>query len=394
MELARKQAWYRSVALAKQRRDLLCWMLGTIFNTLQNASNEGGLFAFVPEFYMNIIPILLDTVMDFSFHDLNIQNDLSDTTETIGLAAEFLSSQASNPRLVLASCKDALLQALGTLMCHEAGILALEQCPMASKAALIHALLRPYQNRAWGQSNWLLLRFWLGDGFAYRNARPPTVWQNGSKTSTPGLVRSRGKHGSHAGLLYHIAPPCPSKHFQHLISQILLNDETFATTLVNSILSQLNWAFSEFILLLQEIQNGAHDLSTYTPQGTQQSKICAMCFDLTVSLLRVLEMLISIVPAVFIDINRASSETLLCRVCQLLGQVLSRIAVPTGCFKFVIDMCLPDLSTVIHFPMISATIAVLLALLREELLPICDANKVLRRGFSQCRPRHMEFPIE
>lgn len=119
-----------------------------------------------------------------------------------------------------------------------------------------------------------------------------------------------------------------------------------------------------------------------------------MCFDLTVSLLRVLEMLISIVPAVFIDINRASSETLLCRVCQLLGQVLSRIAVPTGCFKFVIDMCLPDLSTVIHFPMISATIAVLLALLREELLPICDANKVLRRGFSQCRPRHMEFPIE
>lgn len=76
---------------------------------------------------MNIIPILLDTVMDFSFHDLSIQNDLSDTADTICLAAEFLSSQASNPRVVLASCKDALLQALGTLTCHEAGILALEQ---------------------------------------------------------------------------------------------------------------------------------------------------------------------------------------------------------------------------------------------------------------------------
>lgn len=76
MELARKQAWYRSVALAEQRRDLLCWMLGTIFNTLKDASHEGGLFAFVPEFYMNVIPILLDTVMDFSFHDMNIQNDL------------------------------------------------------------------------------------------------------------------------------------------------------------------------------------------------------------------------------------------------------------------------------------------------------------------------------
>lgn len=43
----------------------------------QEASEEGDLFAFVPEFYINILPILLDTVMDFSFHDLNLQNDLS-----------------------------------------------------------------------------------------------------------------------------------------------------------------------------------------------------------------------------------------------------------------------------------------------------------------------------
>lgn len=44
---------------------------------LQEASGEDNLFAFVPEFYVNILPILLDTVMDFSFHDLNVQNDLS-----------------------------------------------------------------------------------------------------------------------------------------------------------------------------------------------------------------------------------------------------------------------------------------------------------------------------
>lgn len=43
----------------------------------QEASEEGDLFAFVPEFYINILPILLDTIMDFSFHDLNVQNDLS-----------------------------------------------------------------------------------------------------------------------------------------------------------------------------------------------------------------------------------------------------------------------------------------------------------------------------
>lgn len=249
---------------------------------------------------------------------------------------------------------------------------------MSSKAALIHALMRPYQNRAWGQSNWLLLRFWMGDGFAYRDARPPSVWQDGSKPPTLGLARSRGKQGSHAGLLHHIAPPYPSKHFQQLISQILLDDEPFATTLVNSILSQLNWAFSEFILLLQEIQNGAQrqEQQSITVQESRQSKICSMCFDLTVSLLRVLEMLISIAPQVFTDANRANSEILLSRVCQLLSQVLSRVTVPPGCFQFVVDMCLPDLSTVIHFPIISATIAVLLALLKDELMPKCDVNKV------------------
>lgn len=226
----------------------------------------------------------------------------------------------------------------------------------------------------------LLLRFWLGDGFAYRDARPPSAWQDGTKPMTLGLSRSRGKHNTPSGLLHHIAPPCPSKHFQQLISQLLLNDEPFATILVNSILSQLNWAFSEFILLLQEIQNGAQrqDQQHVTIQETRQSKICSMCFDLTVSLLRVLEMLISIAPQVFVDMERANSDSLLNRVCQLISQVLSRVTVPPGCFQFVVDLCLPDMQHVIHFPIISAALAVLLALLKDELTPQCELHKVNR----------------
>lgn len=34
MELARKQVWYRSVALGSRRRELLSWMLHTIFLSL------------------------------------------------------------------------------------------------------------------------------------------------------------------------------------------------------------------------------------------------------------------------------------------------------------------------------------------------------------------------
>lgn len=38
MELARKQIWYRSVALGARRRGLLSWMLQSIFESLNVSS--------------------------------------------------------------------------------------------------------------------------------------------------------------------------------------------------------------------------------------------------------------------------------------------------------------------------------------------------------------------
>lgn len=330
--------------------------------------------------------------MDFSFHDLQQQNDLSgiffilqnkwltcrsfltfiffnsstDYSEIIQSAADFLSSKASDARVVLATCKDALLQALGSLTCHEAGIKSLENCSTNDQKILISSLMTPYQGRSWGQSNWILLRFWLGDGFAYRDLRPTNIWQNGSKLPSLGLFRSRGK--THTGLLHHIAPANPSSYFQNFIAQVLIEDEPFSTTLINSILSQLNWAFSEFVLLLQEIQNGAQRQDAQHPvHESRQLKICAMCFELTVSLMRTMEMLISIAPAVFTDTERPNSVTLLNRICQLLSQVMSRVTIPPGCFQFVIDLCLPELSGVTHFAIVSVTIGILLALLKSDL---------------------------
>lgn len=197
--------------------------------------------------------MLLDTVLDFSFHDFKRQQNISSSNQVVLLAADFLGAHSADNRVILASCKDALLQAIGTLICHEGGIRALEKTTSESQLALVKAILRPYENRAWGQSNWLLLRFWLGEGYGYRESRPPCIWQGGNDTKYFGLDRSRGKNGSHTGLLHHIAPPTPSAHFQSLISRMLIDDEPFCTALLNSILSQLNWAFSEFILLLQEV---------------------------------------------------------------------------------------------------------------------------------------------
>lgn len=378
MELARKQAWYRSVALGDQRRNLLCWLLQSIFKSLQVASTQKKMFSFVPEVYVNVLPILLDTVLDFSFHDMSSQYDLSESKDLVVAGAEFLGEHSADSRVVLASCKDALLQALGTLICHEEGIRALELCTESSQLCMVRSLLRPYENRAWGQSNWLLLRFWLGQGYAFREARPPSIWQGGNKPISLGLHRSRGKHGSHTGLLHHIAPACPSQHFQNLISNLLINDEPYSTVFVNSVLSQLNWAFSEFILLLQEIQNVSHRQEQNIVVESRQLKICAMCFELTVSLMRALEMIITIAPEIFQDTSRSNSDLLLGRICQLVSQVLSRVTIPPGCFQHVLDLCLPDLSCVNHFSIISAAIGILLALMQNEMIHEDRITKVPR----------------
>lgn len=50
---------------------------------------------------------------------------------------------------------------------------------------------------------------------------------------------------------------------------------------------------------------------------TRQLKVCATCFDLSVSLLRVLEMTITLVPEVFLDAAQPTSEMLLQRLAQV-----------------------------------------------------------------------------
>ncbi|KAH8236558.1 hypothetical protein KR026_005614 [Drosophila bipectinata] len=366
ISLARKQVWLRGVALNGHRRFLLIWLLERMLRTLTTASSTGSLFSFVPEVYVNTLPILLDAVMDFSHHDLRAQFEGSDAECAVNAAAEFLGLHSADPRIVLASCKDSLLQALGTLTCHKSGVRALERTSKRSQTSLVRALLRPYENRAWGQSNWLLLRFWMGEGYAYKDSRQPFVWQGGSLPLHQGLCRSRSRNETHTGLLHNVAPANPSKHFQRLIGSKLMEDEPFATAFLNSVLSQLNWAFSEFILLLQEIQNTAQrqENTLFEPK---QLKICSMCFELTVSLMRCLELIISVAPEILTDASRPNSDLLLNRICQLISQVLSRVTVPPGCFQFVVDMCSADLNAVTHYPIITAALGILLALMQEEM---------------------------
>lgn len=74
---------------------------------------------------------------------------------------------------------------------------------------MVRSLLRPYENRAWAQSNWLLVRFWQGRGFAFREARAPEGFlapvprPNPTMSDTGLLHRYCGKKGDNSSHNYY-----------------------------------------------------------------------------------------------------------------------------------------------------------------------------------------------
>lgn len=115
--------------------------------------------------------------------------------------------------------------------------------------------------------------------------------------------------------------------------------------------------------MLQEIQQATHRMETVL--DSRQLRTCAVCFDLTVGLMRVLEMVATTAPEVFTDWKRQSAELHIARLFQLLTQVLNRVTASSNLFENVTRLHLPGLETVDRFPILGAVTGILLTLLME-----------------------------
>jgi len=51
-----------------------------------------------------------------------------------------------------------------------------------------------------------------------------------------------------------VVEPCPSAVFQNHLREYLESDPQAASKLIDTMLNQLNWAFSEFVRVLQEVE--------------------------------------------------------------------------------------------------------------------------------------------
>ncbi|KAG7493787.1 E3 ubiquitin-protein ligase RNF123 isoform X1 [Solea senegalensis] len=343
--LSRRLAWINATIYSKEKMLDVYWLLCVCIRTIEHADNTGSLFAFTPEFYLNVAMNAYSALKNY-FSPAHSMEELPGYEETLTRLAAILAKHFADPRIVGTDFKDSLMQALASYVCYPQSLRAVERIPEEQRVAMMRNLLAPYEQRPWAQTNWILVRLWRGCGFGYRYTRLPHLLKTKPEdVNLPSLQK-----------------PCPSVLLQRHMAELLSTDKDMAASFLNSVLNQLNWAFSEFIGMIQEIQQAA-ERPERNFVNARQLKVCATCFDLSVSLLRVLEMTVTLVPEIFLDWSRPSAELLLRRLAQLLNQVLNRVTAEKNLFDRVVNLRLPGLESVDHYPILVAVTGILVRVL-------------------------------
>ncbi|XP_043564394.1 E3 ubiquitin-protein ligase RNF123 isoform X1 [Chiloscyllium plagiosum] len=346
--LSRRLAWINATIYSKEKMLDIYWLLQVCIRVIEHSDRTKTLFAFMPEFYMNVAMNSYSALKNY-FSPVNSMDELPEYQETLSRLAAILAKHFADPRIVGTDIKDSLMQALASYVCYPHSLRAVERIPEEQRVAMMKNLLAPYEQRPWAQTNWILVRLWRGCGFGYRYTR------------LPHLLKSKPEDANMPSL----QKPCPSTLLQQHMADLLRSDSEMAASFLNSVLNQLNWAFSEFIGMIQEIQQAA-ERPERNFVDSRQLKVCATCFDLSVSLLRVLEMTITLVPEIFLNWSRPSAELLLRRLAQLINQVLNRVTAEKNLFDRVVNLRLPGLESVDHYPILVAVTGILVRILVDS----------------------------
>ncbi|XP_013421955.1 E3 ubiquitin-protein ligase RNF123 [Lingula anatina] len=349
-EQARQRAWLIAVVYSKEKQLDVQWIMETAMRTIENATV---FFPFIPEYYIEVCINAYNALKHY-FNPIQPFRALEHLDRINEEFARFLAKHFANNQIVNTDTRDNIVQALACFICYKRTLSAVENMQPKLIQDMVHSLITPYENRSWAQTNWILVRLWKGNGFAFRYIHLPHLIP----------AKSQAQDIANASL----QKPHPSLKLQDLLGKELLSNEEAGCRFIDSVLNQLNWAFSEFIGMLQELQTIAArpERNIVDPR---QLKICATCFDISVGLLRVLEMVVAKVPQLFLDKSKVASESLLTRLLQLLCQVMNRVTAKGNLFENIVSAGMPGLESVDHFPVLAAVCGVLVQLLGARVPP-------------------------
>ncbi|CAB1315625.1 unnamed protein product, partial [Coregonus sp. 'balchen'] len=190
--LSRRLAWINATIYCKDKMLDVYWLLRVCILTIQHADNTGTLFAFTPEFYLNVAMNSYSALKNY-FSPSNCMDQLPGYEDTLTQLAAILAKHFADPRIVGTDIKDSLMQALASYVCYPQSLRAVERIPEEQRVSMMRNLLAPYEQRPWAQTNWILVRLWRGCGFGYRYTRLPHLLKTKPEdTNLPSLQRTRG----------------------------------------------------------------------------------------------------------------------------------------------------------------------------------------------------------
>lgn len=338
MDQARQMSWVRAVVYSKSKQEDVAWLWKVALKTVEKASEFKLLFQYMPEFYIEIVLNAYNALKNY-FHPTMPLDSIEDYPALIERYAKFLVRHFADNRIVITDSRDNIIQALACFTCYESSLKVLESLPLSICNSFLKSLIAPYENRSWAQTNWILVRIWKGCGFGFRY------------THLRHLVPSKVQMTEFGTAS--LQKPCPSPKFQSLLSDMLTRDSEAATRFLDTLLNQLNWSFSEFIGMMQEIQQVVSRSGGRPLLEQRQMKICATCFEISICLFRVVEMAVTIAPNLFTESSNHSADLLLHRLIQLICLVLNRVTAKHGMYSNVASLYITGLESVTHYPVLA-----------------------------------------
>jgi len=360
-ELVKNYLWLAASVYSKESQQNLYWMFQLVLKTIHMASNRGELFKFAPEFYISGTSKVYKCLREYISvcNPFNKSSDLPNFQSTLHSFVKFLSKFHCDHRIINHDVKTSLANTIATFVTYPEQLEIVESLSQQELQSFVKNMMYAYdEDKPWTSvGHRILATLWRGSGFAMRYDHPPYV----KKVRTL-LVRDRDP----------FVPSTILKAIKHMLE----SEKELSSKFVHSILEHLNWSFSEFLTQLQEVQNQTSRsgwesnsglLASLDATALRQLRIVDMLFELTVALLRVLELTAALAPSVYLDWDgRENSEILLNQLSQSVNQILCRVTAKNNLFEKIVSERQPGLSTVQHYPLMTGTSGILLALVKQQ----------------------------
>nr|XP_039260454.1 E3 ubiquitin-protein ligase RNF123-like isoform X1 [Styela clava] len=356
-EIQRSMDWLKATTYAPESQHNLWWLHQVCLKTVEKMTTKGALFSFIPEFYITGATRLFKCLREY-FHPTQSIDLLPNHKQVLVKFALFLSHHHCDTRIIHTDIKTLLANTLASFVTHPLQVKAIEMMPVNEKKSLLRSMLTAYdEDKPWiSMGHRILAAMWRGMGFALRYDHPPYL--------------AKVKR-----LLNRDKDPYASASLLNELRDVMLDDKKLSSDFVHSIINHLNWCFSEFIGQMQEVHvQGSKAspasgglLSALDAQSLRQVRIVDMLFEISVSLLRVLELTVTLAPEVYLDWEEwDKAEVLLNSLIRVVNQILNRVTKKQNIFDRVVASKHPGLRSVVHYPLLIALTGVLVSILKER----------------------------